>query len=470
VLALAVTVGRGRSPLALLGAYRAATGSGYSIGEVARYVLWHAAEIDLYLGIVGFAALLALWFAPRAASAPARAFAAATLPTCVFLIVEVGAFASRQSFRVEERNGFYIAPLALIALLGLTVDGVVPRVRRAVVAAALVAGVLPFAIPLGRLVNTSIVSDTLALLPWWWLQDRGISFASLRYVELLVGLAAGAAFLLVPRRLAFVFVAATAVYFVAVTFVAENGRHGMHQASVGGLWAGTRVANYDWIDRRVGRTARVAFLWHYAGETRPLWNNEFFNRSIGRVYTVDGPDPADGGLPEVPVRERADGVLATGTGAVPRVSYAVSYTDIAGRQIGRDPRIGLGLYRVDGPLVILTRVRGLFADDTWGRREVTYRRLRCLPGTLAVRLGTDSQLFDRAQVVTAREGGAVVGRARVEPTAQPTMRVPLRPGRGGTCTVLFTAAGVRVPARVQPGSKDARPLAVHYYAFDYARR
>ena len=39
VLAVAGTVLRGRSPLSLLGAYRAATGAGYSVGDVAHYIL-----------------------------------------------------------------------------------------------------------------------------------------------------------------------------------------------------------------------------------------------------------------------------------------------------------------------------------------------------------------------------------------------------------------------------------------------
>ena len=469
VLALAATVARGRSPLALLGAYRAATGPGYSVSEIARYLLWHVAEFDLYVGIIGFAALLALWFAPRAASPAARAFAAASLPIFVFLLVEVAAFASRHSIRIEERNDFYLAPLALVALFGLAADGVIPPLRRAIVPAAVIAGVLPGTIPFAKFVNTSVVSDTLGLLPWWWLQDQGIHFGPLRLVALGLGLVAALAFVTLPRRYALAFAGATAVYFVLTGLVVENGRHGMHQASVGGLWAGIRVAHYDWIDRRVGRGANVAFLWHYAGETRPLWNNEFFNRSVNTVYTVEGPDPADGGLPETPVRELASGTLVTATGVTPHVQYAVSYTDIAGKLLAHDPGIGLGLYRVDGPLVILTKVKGVY-PDSWAGRHVTYRRLQCTGGVLSVRLGTDEQLFAGDQRVTARENGRAVAQKRVAPTEQPTLRVPLHPNAAGTCTVTFTAATDRVPARVLPENHDTRRLAVHYYAFEYAAR
>jgi hypothetical protein len=463
VLALAATVARGRSPLSLLGAYRAATGSGYSVGDVAHYLLWHVAELDIYVGVIGFAALLAMWFAPRGLSPGARAFVAATLPVTVLLVTEVAVFASRQSLRIEERNDFYVAPLAVIAMLGLLARDAVPPSRRVRIVAAAVAGVLPVAIPFARFVNTSAISDTLGLLPWWWLQDQGIHFGPLRIVALGVGLAVGAAFVLVPRRYASVFPALVLVYFVLTSAVVENGRHGIHQASEGALFAGIRKTHPDWIDRAVGRNADVAFLWHYAGETRPLWNNEFFNRSVRTVYTVVGPDPADGGLPETPVFARKDGVLATSTGSAPHVHYAVSYIDIAGTPIARDSQIGLTLYRVDGPLVILTSVAGVY-PDTWGGHSVTYRRFSCSGGTLAVHLGTDEHLFTRDQTVTATELGHVVGRILIAPTEQPTLRVPLHPDARHVCKVHFTAGVLRVP-----GAGDERRLGAHYYSFDYRR-
>ena len=202
VLALVGTVARGRSPLSLLGAYRAATDRGYSFTEIARYFLWHTAELDLAVGVVGFAALIAMWLSPRSTSAGARAFTAATLSITVLLVGEVAAFASMQSFRIEERNDFYIAPFALIAMLGLASrDDAVPRLRRVLFVAALVAGALPAAVPFARFINSSAVSDTFGLLPLWWLIDRGVHFGLLRLITLGAGLAA-AALVFVPRRFA----------------------------------------------------------------------------------------------------------------------------------------------------------------------------------------------------------------------------------------------------------------------------
>jgi hypothetical protein len=122
---------------------------------------------------------------------------------------------------------------------------------------------------------------------------------------------------------------------------------------------------------------------------------------------------------------------------------------------------------VNGPLVVLTRVDGVY-PDSWGGRRVSYRRNRCVGGTLTVRLGTDEHLFTRPQLVTAREGGRVVGDVLIVPGREPTLKLPLRPDATGTCEVVFTTAITRVPARVQPGSTDTRRLGAHYFAFDYS--
>jgi hypothetical protein len=174
--------------------------------------------------VIPFAALLALWFRPRAGTPAVRAFVAATLPITVLVIVEVAIFASTQSGRIEERNMFYVAPFGLIALLAFTERGVVVRSRRVLAAAALVAGVLPVAIPFGRFVNTTALSDTFGLLPWWWIQDRGIGFATLRWVALGVSLVAAGLLVFVSRRFTMVLVLLIAAYFVVTGAIVQNGR------------------------------------------------------------------------------------------------------------------------------------------------------------------------------------------------------------------------------------------------------
>jgi hypothetical protein len=428
-LALLSTVARGRSPFALLGAYRAATESSYSAGTVARFVLYHLGEIDLYLGIVPFAALLALWLAPGRA----RAFAAASLPVFAFLLVEVAMFASQaQVDKIEERNLFYVAPLALCALFAI------PRDRRAVLAAAGIAGVLPAFVDFPRFIGPKAVADTFALLPWWWVQDHWTTLGEVRFAALAAGLAAAAVFVLLPRRYLLVLPALVGAYFVLTTAVVENGRHGIHQASLGKLWAGIRLAHPDWIDRAVGRDASVAILRTQQTPDETVWENEFFNRSVREVLFDDVqrvPDP----LPETRL-------------AGQRVQYALA-EDAVGTPVASDPRIGVTLFRVDGPLIVPDHVTGLYPNDTWSGRHVTYTRKPCSGGTLAVTLGSDASLFARPQLVLAE------GRRILVPPSQPvTVRLPLRPVHG-VCTVRFA-----IPRTKVPGHGDTRPLGVHFYS------
>jgi Dolichyl-phosphate-mannose-protein mannosyltransferase len=436
VVALLATTVRGRSPLTLLGAYRAATSSSYSVGHVLRFLLYHLGELDLYLGVLPFAALLALWLAPGRA----RAFAAATLPVFVFLTIEVAAFASQASVdKIEERNLFYVAPFGLIALLAL------PRPRRAMLAAAAVAGVLPVFVDYPRFIKPSAVADTFALLPWWWVQDHWISLDHVRWAALGIALTAAALFALVPPRYLLVLPALVGAYFVLTTLVVENGRHGIHQASLGKLWAGIR-GQPDWIDRAVGPNASVAILRTGATTDETVWENEFFNRSVRSVYYARVsrvPDP----LPE----KR----LTRGT----RVDYVLA-EDAVGTPIASDLRIGVTLYRVDGRLIIPTHVSGVYAD-TWSGPRVRYERTSCGGGLLGVNLGSDPSLFTQTQTVTAYEAGRVVGRARIAPAGTGTLDVPLRP-KAGICTVEFVVAHTKVP-----GPGDRRRLGAHFLSFTY---
>jgi hypothetical protein len=466
LFAVLVTLARGRSPLTLLGAYRAATSSNYTAGGVARFFVYHWAELDLYVGIVPFAALLALWLAPRSTSPAWRAFAAASLPLVFWQLVEVAAFASQPSVdKIEERNMFYVAPLFLVALVGLVATEVVLRRRRRLLAAAVIAAVLPVFIPYAHFVKTPATADSFALLPWWWVQDHGVAMADLRWVTLGVGIAATAAFLWLPRRYALMLPLLVGAYFVATTLVVENGRHGIHQASLGKLWAGIRVDRRDWIDRAVGSHASVSVL--YTGsEQEVTWENEFFNRSVGKVYDFGAPAPDP--LPATPVARRTDGVLTAGGEAV-HTQYLLAPTtlDIKGTLIELDgtlsDNLGYALYRVAGPIVVLKHVTGLY-PDTWSHRTVTYSRVDCTGGTLSVVLESDPALFKRTQVVTAIVARRVVGRVAVAPTGTPTLTVPLRP-EGGVCTVDFKVQYLLNPLRVEPGSTDNRLVGVHFLSF-----
>ena len=193
-----------------------------------------------------------------------------------------------------------------------------------------------------------------------------------------------------------------------------------------------------------------------------VWENEFFNRSVGTIYD-DGPGRA--GRP----RRRRRSPSTAARASAPRRRHAGA---LAVRPHGRVARAGRAAGRggheeADAPLprarpAAAARVRHgpLPAGHLVGQA----RRLRAarLPGgTLAVGLQSDPALFLKPNGVVARIGGRVVrarrGRSRRE---QDDPAIPLQPN-GGTCTVRFTVAPDRRAAgrhrRGEPRPAAARP-------------
>jgi hypothetical protein len=140
--------------------------------------------------------------------------------------------------------------------------------------------------------------------------------------------------------------------------------------------------------------------------------------------------------------------------------------DLLGTQVGADPGIGIRLYRVAGPIVVLTHVTGIYDGDTWSGATVTYTRVHCSGGTLKVALASDPSLFRSDQDVSAFVAGKVVGRATVAPTEQATLTVPLA-ASGGRCVTTLHVARTLVPAQVISGNTDTRPLGVHVLSFSF---
>ena len=217
----------------------------------------------------------------------------------------------------------------------------------------------------------------------------------------------------------------------------------------------------DWVDRALGRDADVTFLWIGRAPVNTVWDNEFFNRSIGPVDSVGGPVP--GGLPQTLLHPTGDGPLADATGRIARAGYVLSDAELIGKPVGRDPRIGLTLYRVDGPLILPTHVEGVYGDN-WSSRRVLYTRYRCSGGRVSVLLGSDPHLYRTDQVVSALVGGRTVGSARIAPTGQATLVVRLHPDAAGTCHVEFVPASTKVP-----GGGDHRQLGARFLRFGYRR-
>jgi len=467
-LVLSVQLVTGGSPQDLLGAYSPVSDASYRVGEVLDYLVWHVAELSLYLLVIPVAATIVLVGRARSLDAPLQAFLAATVALTACLVPVVATFASHFSDRIEERNLFYVAPLFLIALLAWVERGA-PRPRVLAAAAAVVSALLVLLVPFDRFLTTSAITDTLMLLPFWSLQDRiGSGWITPAALALAAGLAA--AFLFVPRRYALALpLLVLGLWAVAVKPI-WFGKHGFERFSRGSLFQGIRTAQPDWVDRALPRDAEAAFLWSGLTDRLTVNQNEFFSHGVGPVYYVSSPTP--GGLPETRVRiDRATGdVTLPGSKPVTdRYLLADSSFEPDGEPLARDRGWGITLWRVNPPLVSAVRIDGLYPNDTWSGKTVAYVRRRCAPGRLSVVLSSDPSLFLEPQTVVARSGGNVVGRVLLRPEGRAVLGIPVAPAPGtDECRVVFTVTPTAVPAKVTGGANpDPRELGAHFNRFVY---
>jgi hypothetical protein len=428
-LVLFYEVARGRSPLDALGAYRSATNSAYSAGSVFRWFVYHVGELDLYVGVVPFAALLYL-ACTRERRTP---FVAAAAPLTFWLVLEVAAFASTQSQRIEERNMFFVAPLFFIALC-LWIERGLPRPRGAA-ACAVVAAALVGVVPYSGLLNGNATSDTLAFLPLWTLQDTITTLDEIGMVVVLAAIALTLLLLLVPVRYALALPAALfALYAVSLWAIETNPHGGVHHASLGALFGGTSNPDREWIDHKVGANARVSVLYDSPTMDKfTVWTNEFFNRSVHHVaYTAD---PTPGGLPETKATIDGNGFVH-GLG---RTSYVLTSLPLIGASIARDKVKGLTVWRIDGAPRLQFRTTGIYQDH-WMGRQAAIRKFDC-NGHTTVFLRQSHPLFPEPQIVIVN--GAPY---RVNGTRTITIK---------RCEVRIHVADTRVP-----GPEDPRELGI----------
>ncbi len=468
VLALVVQLVGGRSPQDLLGAYSPVGDASYQAGDILRYLVWHAAELSLYVLVIPLAATIVLVGRARSLDARLQAFLAATVALTVCLIPVVATFASHFSDRIEERNTFYVAPLFSIALLAWVERGA-PRPRVLAPAAAAASAALVLLVPFDRFLTTSAITDTLMLLPFWSLEDRyGLGWITFAAAALAVALAAS--FLFVPRRYAlalpFVVLGLWAVALKPIWW----GTHGFERFSRGSLFQGIRASHRDWIDRALPDGATAAFLWTGRTDRLTVNQNEFFNRSVGPVYYVA--DPTPGGLRETRVRiDPVTGAVTLPNGAHVDAEYLVADSSFEpdGTRLAQDKGWGVSLWHVRPPLVSAVRIDGLYPNDTWSGKRVTWLRRRCVRGGLVVTMSSDPGLFLDPQTVVARSNDKVVGRVRFQPSSFAVLRVPVVPTPGtDRCTVTFTVTPTAIPAKVTGGGNpDTRVLGVHFERFVY---
>ena len=463
---------RGRSPADVLGAYGVLAERSYSVSDVGRWFVFHAAELDLYLGILPFAALIALGaeaFGRAALPRPLRLFGVLAVSLAVWMTLVVAATASYFARadnvgRIEERNLFHLAPLFLIALV-VWVNRGLPRAWPVAGLAALIAGGLPGAIPYNTFANLGALSDTFVFIPLWNIVYFGhIRADSLSGLITVCTLGAGVLFLLWPRRLALVPVVLVLGWFILLQVAVERQINGTSRGVLQ-LGLGARRA---WIDEAVGGNAQVAALWTGNVNEMVVLQNEFFNRSVHPVYAFAGAPGLSAPLPETSVTvDPVTGKIEAPGGSPVRAEYALAdrSVELAGREVARDPILRTGLYRVDGDLRLARQLSGVYTD-AWTGAEATYTRWGCRGGRLRLTVASWPGLFERAQTVAAVVGSRVVGHVRVPPSGVvQSVLVPLSPSEG-RCVLQLHVSQTAVPANVL-GVPDSREIGVRLVGADY---
>jgi hypothetical protein len=469
ILVFGLGLARGRSPSNVLGGYSVLAEQSYSVSHVARWFVLHIAELDLYLGILPFAALVLLaWdvFGRAELPRPLRLFGLLAISIVVWMTLVVSATASyfagvNGSGRIEERNLFHLAPLFLIALVVWVGRGL-PRRWPAAAVAALVAGGLPGAIPYNEFANLSALSDTLVVIPLWNLVFFGhIQAGTLPVLVTLCSLAAGGLFLFAPRRAALLPGALVLGWFIFLHFPLEHQIAGTSRGVLQQGLGGRR----EWIDEAVGGRSQVAALWTGNPSPMTVLQNEFFNRSLHPIYALDGAPSVNSLLPQKRVSiDPRTGLLRGGEGGPVRSEYAFgdSTVEVAGREVARDPALGAVVYRVGGDVRLRRRLTGVY-PDSWTGPEAVYTRWACRGGRLLISVAGQPGISRSTETVVADAGGKPVGTVRVPPTgAERTVVFPLR-SRAGVCTLFLHAT----PTLIGP---DGRTLGVRLTRIEYEPR
>lgn len=349
--------------------------TGFFKGRLVEYGLWAVGALALGVGILPLVAGLAA-IARAQESAASRAYAitaASAFATFgMYTAVKAAYLSTTFATRIVERNLIYLAPL-LFAGTAFLLER--PRARAwAVGAAAAFALYLilttPFvqSYPYGDAPSLAMAALANRELVW---DSRALERA------LVVVLAAGVALLLarglVGPRWGVALAGTTAALLVAWTLTAEIYAAQGFEDEADLLYANLPTPP-DWLDEATGGEGAV-YLGQAIDDANGIWLLEFWNRSLRKVWSLDGSAPGPGPTLSPDLAE-PDGTLKPS----PDVPWAVAEADInlAATKVG-PVRAGLQLYRLDGPLRLETATSGIFGDG-WMGAAATFTQYAA-PGT-----------------------------------------------------------------------------------------
>ena len=472
-------VARGAPLSGGLGAYSSITTAHYSVGDVASWTIEHAAELGLAVAVFPLSALvvlLVLAVGRGSEDGAERAFLAVATSAVLLFVVQVAAFASRFSFRIEERYMFFVVPLLFMAL-ALWLDRGLPRPVVTTAVATAVPVLLLLDLPLEKRLNVSITSDTFGFIPLLRLSYH-FSIPTVRWLMVAGAVVAALAFALLPRRFARVVLPSALALYLALTTVQVF-------RTVRDFARSTRAildpAQLDWVDSTLPKGASTGVIFGSTAdpfsEAQRIWQAEFWNRDVKGVYDLT-PEPTPFPSKTIALDPLSGMLVTQGRKPYPyRYALAASGLALSGRVIASKPP--WALYEVRKPLKLSRVVEGVYPDGWMGSLAALTEHAgssgrlshRALASGLArasragpchdrgrkagSRCGWQGDALATARPSAVRSGASAAHRHRRRSEAAVPRRDPprtdvlargLRPGR-------HTRAGR--PGQVRPGSRDA---------------
>lgn len=333
---------------------RSATFDALEAGEVTRWLVYLVAGLLLYVAVAPVAAvvvMVARGLSLRATESQ-RLFAAVALPTIGATLVSV-AFVSA-SFDVDghenlnERYIFYVVPLLFVGL-AIWIEDDLPRPRPWAWLIVVTCTVLAMILPIDRLAYNAEF-QSVSLLPWTWLLLRGVGLAAAlgAFASL-----CGALWLLCRRD------RVGRMWLVVGAWMALVGGVAIEQAEDPSAYFARAYAGKDpdWVDRAVPRGTIVPVVWDQERADEPpdqfyfwLTVTEFFNESVGDVYTLEGRTYYDPFLPSIPASLDGTRPLRDANGRLVTSDFVLTTcrTPIEGTVVADVSRGALQLVEVGG--------------------------------------------------------------------------------------------------------------------------
>ena len=353
-LGLAGSIAQGRFVRTLLGIHTVLLHRVRPLGAPLGF-LYHIAGLELYTSIVpvlAFAVITTSVVRRHRTQRELQLFSAVAIPITLAFLLLIAVYSTqpKPEPKIFDRYLFYLVPLLLLAFFVWAKEGLPrDRLRKPL---AVVGITLPFIPPYSQLLTQHLGMSQIALVPWGVLRvAAGTPLAV--YPVLAVGGVALTWSFLRPST------ADAATLFIVANFALTNILVSNSNANVSREARSTGIgthSNPSWIDATVGRDANVATLW--SGVDRrtlagryAIWESEFFNRSVKRVYDLAEPTRIDLRERRVVVHGRT---VFIGSRQPLRAKYVLTdvRTPVVGRRIAFDRGSGLVLYRVSGAVLL----------------------------------------------------------------------------------------------------------------------